>query len=568
MRPGARGLVLAAALVAGAWLPGPPARADSAAQAWARAMELSDRQQYDQALGVLREALARDPQSQDLRWLEAGVLGWSGRHAESVARYEALLAERPGLADEIRLELGRQRLWAGDPRGALRDAETELALHPESPEAARLRALALAHVGRHARALAAYDELLRREPADVELALDRATVLGWMGRNTQAAAAHEAILRTHPDLLRARIGQAQNENWRGNHARAAQLFEALIEEGHESPEVLEGLAFARYWADRPVAARSALERLDALRPPDRSARRLDRHLRFDERPTLGVGFEASDDSDDQRIETSTLSYRQPCGHGLALLGLVRDDRVTDPGGREDPLRFGVGVERRWADRWKAEGLVQRFDPRQGGGERFLGQAALAYRPGGRFQFDAGVEQEPVLTRLSLAQRIRATGAGVAVGWRVTDRWTTRAAAQYRDYSDGNAAVRASLGARATALARPRGRLDVVVGAEWLRTDDDLNNGYYDPESLVEAGPGLDWTTEWPGGAELGLSARVGYQKERDVDAETYYRFAATAAVPLGRRLRLGLEAGRSNSALSSASGFKLTRGAVYLTTRF
>lgn len=531
-------------------------------------MALSDQQRYDEALAVIRKALDRDPASTDLLWLEAGVLGWSGQHAASVSRYESLIANHPELADDVRLELGSQRLWAGDPHGALRDAEAELTKNPSSDKARRLRALALAHSDRHRQSIEAYDVLLSESPDDVGLQLDRAMVLGWMGKNRRAVEAYGDILDKHPHDPRARLGLAQNENWRGNHRMAARLFEDLIEEGHEDPEVLKGLVYAYYWDDRPEAARTALDRFTALRPQDPRAREISALLRFEEAPTLTGGFEASDDSDDMRIETLTLEYRLPLPGRAAFMLLVRDDRVRDPGGSEDPFRVGAGVEIRWHDRWKAGARVFYFDPRNDLTKRGLGQASLSYRPGGPFEYDFGLEVEPVTTRESLALGIRSTNGNAALSWRAVERITVSAGAQYRDYSDGNRATLTSAEVRWKLPSRRRSSIALSFRVNLLRTDQDLDNGYYDPKRNIELGPGAQWTIELPGRATVRLGARTGYQQEKGGAWDPFYKVEGQAQIPLGGAMRLGLQVERGNSNLGSQTGFERTSGAIYLTTAF
>lgn len=552
--------------------PSPASPSDSSSEsseaAWTHAMTLSDEQRYDEALTVIRKALDRDPASTELLWLEAGVLGWSGRHEESVAHYEGLIANHPELADRVRVDLGAQRLWAGDPRGALRDAEAELAKNPFNEKARRLRALALARSDKYRDALEAYDRLLSKSPDDVELQLDRATVLGWMGKNEEAVEAYAHILDEHPQELRARIGLAQNENWRGNHRRAAHMFELLIEEGHEDPEVLTGLAYANYWDDQPQAARRALDRLTAIRPQDRDASKLSSLLRFEEDPTLTGGFEASDDSDDLRVHTLTLDCRFPLPGRSALMLFVRDDHVRDPDGTEDPFRVGAGLEKRWHDRWKAAVRAFYFDPRNDLSKRVMGEASVSYRPDSRSQYELGVEVEPVLTRRSLALGIRTTNGNAAASWKIVDRITVSAAAQYRDYSDDNRATLASSEVRWELPSRRKGRIALLFGADLLRTAKDLDNGYYDPERYFKLGPGAEWTMEVSHRATLGLGARTGYQKEKGGAWDPFYKVEGHAEFPIGRALRLVIQAERGNSNLGSASGFERTSGSISLTTAF
>jgi hypothetical protein len=248
--------------------------------------------------------------------------------------------------------------------------------------------------------------------------------------------------------------------------------------------------------------------------------------------------------------------------------VARDDRVEDAGGVENPLRIGIGVEKRWDERWKATALAFYFDPRNPGGATGLGLARLSYRPGDRVRYDFGVELEPVLTRLSLADNIRVMDYSASVSGRVAQRVTVSGGAMFRDYNDGNQAQRLSADARWDVKSWRRGRIAALFGAEMLWTDEDLDHGYYDPRSYGELGPGVEGTYEFANQCALGAEVRVGLQREYGASSEPFYKVAGVGKIPLGRAFRLVIEVGDSNSSLSSASGFKQTRGSIYLTTVF
>src|SRR5439155_5921271 len=96
------------------------------------------------------------------------------------------------LVREVRTDLATERLWAGDPQGALRDLDVRLVEEPADHEARVMRALALSHADRLRESLAAYDSLLAESPGDAGLELERARVLNWMGRNAEAVKAYRA----------------------------------------------------------------------------------------------------------------------------------------------------------------------------------------------------------------------------------------------------------------------------------------------------------------------------------------------------------------------------------------
>lgn len=559
MRPAPAALivVLAAGMVSAA---------ESAEESWQRAMELSDRQRYDESLRVIRDALARHPEDIDLIWLEAGVLGWSGRNAESVQAYEKLLERRVDLVDEVGMELARQRLWAGDAEGALRDAEVILAENAEDREAAALRAKALAHLDRHRESIAAYDELLRAAYDD-DLALDRALVLGWAGRNREAAEEYRSVLARDAGNRRAKVGLARSENWRGRHRIAADLFAEAAAEKADA-EALEGLVLASYWADRPDDARTALAQLAERTPESPSVRNFERMLQFEGRPSVRLEGQASDDSDDQRILTQELTFRQPLTRRTTLELGARRDRVRDPVATRRILRIGAGVDRRYGDRWRSSLRLGALEPDDSGPRHLVGSASASFRPRDRLAVDFGVGIEPVLTRPSLDLDIRVTTAEVSVSAQTHERVTLRGGFQVRDYSDGNRALRFGAGGRRALATRGAHRFALGFDLDLLVSDEDLDNGYYDPEHYLELGPNLEWAYELSGGTTVGARLRVGIQAEKGQSADPFSQIDVVASVPLGRAWRLEASAGRSDSNLSAQSGFELTRASVAVTRGF
>jgi tetratricopeptide (TPR) repeat protein len=542
--------------------------ADPVMAAWNRARSLADQKRYDDGLEAIRAQLQAMPGNTDLLWLEAGITGEAGRNRDAVALYEKLMLDHPELARDLRRDLATQRLWAGDAAGAVRDLDLRLQEDPSDGEARKMRALALSHADRLAESLAAYDELRRESPGDVDLQLERARVLAWMGRNGRAAAAYREILRRHPDEARAKVGLAQNENWSGNHRRAAAIYAGMLKEGAEDPEITKGLAYAYYWDGRPEQSRAVLDGYLAQHPQDREGLQLARTLSHESSPSLTTGYERSDDSDALRVRTTTMEYRHPLRRQLTAVARWRRDNVKDQEGNRDPLQIGAGLEKTWSDRWSGQLFLSRLAPARDEDADVLGEANLTHRPADRVRIDAGFAKDQVLTRLSLADRIALRILTAGVDWQATDKASVSVAERLRFYGDGNRATLTSAAARQWVITERRMRLGLTFRVEQLRTDQDLDHGYYDPERYTEFGPGAELELKPDERWTFGFAGQIGQQQEKGSDQEPYHNFTATAEIPLGDALGVSLVGGRSNSNLSSASGFKQNRWAAYLTTRF
>ncbi len=502
--------------------------------AWSEARLLSDEGRYEEALAIVRVTLAQHPDDASLLWLEAGITGWAGRHAESVALYEKLVARHPEKADEVRVDLSRQRLYAGDTQGALSDLALHLMRNPGDREARLLRAEALTYADRFAEAVAAYGEVLNESPDDPE----------------------------------ARRGMARALNWRGDHRQAAALYEQLYAEGARDEEVLEGLAHARYWGGRSDLAYQPLDDLLQAKPRDRAAGDLARQLAWERGPVLGAEYARAFDTDDLELRQTRFDYRHPAGPHDLLHATWSTTRAQDPTRQFRLERAGVGHERLWSDTWETHALLEYQYQGPAAAKHPLGDAYATYRPDDAWRMDFGVSREQVLSARSLELDLLAWTGSVGADWHVTPHWTMSGALRGIAYSDDNTGLRTSLLAQ---YRTPIPRLDFAMHLQFEHfavSHPDNGNGYYAPSGYFELTPGFEMTFDHPSGAIAGLEARFGIQKEDGTDADPMSAFAARVEIPVVKPLLLGVRGSTNDSNLAVASGYGRDEWGVYLRTRF
>jgi tetratricopeptide (TPR) repeat protein len=530
---GMAGLLVLAALIA---IPAPGARAqagDTAVSPEDQARRLADQERYAEALAVLNSALAQDSTDTGLLWLRAGVTGWSGRHADAVRLYEALVAAHPEMADAVRLDLAGERLWAGDDDGALRDADAHLAGHPGDPQARRLRALALSYANRLDEAEAAYRGLLAEDPNDAE----------------------------------AREGYARTLNWQGRHRQAAAAYRDLMRDGATDPDVLQGLAQAEYWAGRPDLARAALARLPESRRRDPELAALAYRLDGQRRPSLTLGYEQSLDSDDLELRTGTAAYRHPLGDRDVLSYLGRADCVQDDGGHYDPRRLGLGYERIWSYTWETHAFAH-VQFRGSQPDLLLFDTWATCRPVETLRFDFGVAREQVITRQALDRSVVVVSASASAEWRFAPRWA--AAGEHREnfYTYENRTWLTSANLLYRLVTDRELTVDVGPEAAHLASKENRDDGYYDPNAYLEAGGRVEVTWEPGPGWLLRLETRAGWQQEKGSPSDAYYGVDGRLEIPIAHRFSLALEGSDSDSNLASESGFQRTAWGIFLTTWF
>jgi hypothetical protein len=333
--------------------------------------------------------------------------------------------------------------------------------------------------------------------------------------------------------------------------------------------VQKGLAYAYYWSGEGERSREPLGRLLAQRPDDGEGQRLAAVLAREQSPSLTVGYERSDDTDDLRIRSTSVDYRHPFDGSLAILARWRTDEARDPFGSRTPWRLGAGVEKQWSARWSGRAMLFFLKPSEDGSGFGLADGSLTHRPTDQLRVDVGYSKDVVLTRLALEQDVRVDTWVAGADWHVHPRLALRASERMGFVNDGNRQFRFSASAR-TPFRVPHGRGEVNFGIDHLRSNDDLDHGYYDPERYLELGPGAE--VEWHPVAEsrwmLGARGRLGLQRENDLPMDPFTNMTASAEGPLGQGAVLHVEAGFSDSNLSSASGFGQNRWAAWISSGF
>lgn len=535
---------------------------------WADARALADAGHYDDALAVLHVGLQKHPGDTDLLWLEAACAGWAGRHAEAIVLYERLANAHPELASDLRTDLATERLWSGDPSGAVRDLDRRLAESPGDHAALVTRALALSYADRLHESLAAYDSLLAATPLDGGLELERARVLMWLDRNTEACRAYAAVLAREPKNDDARLGLAKAQNAAGLHRHAIATLQPLTSAPDADPEALKTLAFAHYWSGDPELGLQTLAAYRAKQPDDREGGELEQRIHRETSASLTLGYGRADDTDGLRVGTTNMELGLPLGtRNNASLGWQRDN-VSDPLGTQDPLQWRAGLQTIWSAQWVTHANVSVFQFESDGPSVGHGELALTWRPEDRLRIDGGMSRDAITTRRSLALGVSAQTWVAGVDVQACPRLMLHADVRQRFFSDDNRAQAEAVSAHREVYADRQWRLALEARLQQLRTRLDLDHGYYDPAQYLEWGPGAD--ADWTPRPNVTVNGEVwtGWQRERNAEARPMVNVSGRIEWVVERFATLALEGGRSNSNLQSASGYERRQWAVSITKGF
>jgi hypothetical protein len=201
-------------------------------------------------------------------------------------------------------------------------------------------------------------------------------------------------------------------------------------------------------------------------------------------------------------------------------------------------------------------------------DRVLWDLSARYRPKDGLRFEVALSRDQVLTRRALDLGITVGTGLVAADFEPAPRWNLHGSIRGNDYRDGNRSWLV-VGAASYRVA-PRRDVSVTARAEgsYLTARDDLDNGYYDPSRYAEIGPGLTVTWEPRLGCVIEGSGRAGLQKESGGETDPFFSTAARVEVPIGEAVTVGGDASRSDSNLSSESGFERTAWSLFLSARF
>lgn len=153
----------------------------------------------DAAIAALRRGVARLPEVYPLRFELLRALYEARRFADATTEAGHMLARDPGSVQVLTL-LGKSRLGAGDPAGALAAFEKAMAGDPNNPELQLDAAMLYARAGQTAKALALFEQGLAQRPRGLYL-LTYGLLLAGEERLDEASDRLEQALRDHPGEL-------------------------------------------------------------------------------------------------------------------------------------------------------------------------------------------------------------------------------------------------------------------------------------------------------------------------------------------------------------------------------
>lgn len=487
-----------------------------------------------------------------------------------------LLAVAPGAYGAPDREAGDAAFDAGASERALALYDEILAANPSDINALLRSGKLLSWDRKYDEALARYDRALAREPENVDVLLERGKVLLWSQRYDEAILAFDRVSALAPNEPWALCGTAQAYAWRGRGKEARPFYERALAAAPGMKEALLGLAYLDLADGDAAKAALRVAVLRAKDPADPEVVTLVKEVRRARAPWVQIGWDGSEDSDDNAIDTYraeggvALPARMDLRFGYAHTALHGPDPTNlDLDGRADAL-YGVLL---WQSRPGQRGELRLGATRltdSRGGERTTGIGGLAITfPLAGWAGRAAIARDPFLySPRILDNAIDITSLTFGVSGMASSRVRVEANAGYGDFSDGNARLSAD-GSVWPVWKWPRRSLLAGVVVRYLDYAEDRDNGYFDPSRLIAAllsarSYGSIGASRW----EYEATAEAGVQwftlEGVTTDHEPLWNVFGLVARPLPHGVSFQLFAGFGNSSTASGPGFKSRSGGLRL----
>jgi tetratricopeptide (TPR) repeat protein len=456
---------------------------------------------------------------------------------------------------------------AGDNARALALYDEILAADPNDVHALVRSGKLLSWDRRFSEALARYDRALTREPSNGEALLERGKVLLWSRRYDEAIPAFARVLRTKPDEPWALCGTAQAYAWSGRGRQARPYYERALAAQPDMKEALLGLAYLDLDDGDTATALTRSRTLSASHPDDPEVADLAHQVRKARAPWIQIGWDNADDSDENSMNT----YRAEGGLALPSrtdlrAGYAHSDlsgpvpATPHASGSADALYGVLGFQPRAGQRGELRlGATRLTD--SSGDDRTVAVGGLSYAfPLADWTGRASISHDPFLySPQILDNAIDVTSIAFGAYGMASSRVRIEANAGYGDFSDGNGRINADAGAWYV-LKWPRRFLWLGGGVRTLDYTKDLDNGYFDPSSLLAGvlslrSEGAIAASLWryEAAAEGGVQSYTLHGAQ--ASGKPLWNLSGLVARPLPHGVSFQVYAGFGNSSTASGPGF-------------
>jgi len=555
-----------------------PVRAQEPAPGSKTAEARADRQfaedDYEAAEASYREAIAAEPGSVHALSRLALLLTWKGEYPEAIRLYrQAISVEATSM--EARRGLATTYTWSEDYTRAIALYRELLGERPADLGLMLGLAQAQAWSGRFAGAARTLRDLLERKPADREAELLLAHCLYWDGDADGAAAVYETMLQRNPNDADALAGLGQARAMQGRLKESLETLDRALAIDPDNREALEGRARTYQWQGRTSEALADVRRALELYPDARDARRIGRDIGGSLRPSLQAFGTTTQDSDDNDLGTWGAIYTHhlgPRGYVGGSYTHAQTDHLGDVA-RYDTARLTAGRHfSRFFSLYGEVGPEWTNYPVDGSHRNTAGSLVFEVNGGDWFTLvGSGSQERLVGTTQAFANDVGIRAATLTTLFAPHESVQLSLVGQKARFTsegpvDNDRDMVAAGATWHTPLSRPR--LHLKYDFRWMRYDETLDEGYFDPEHFVSNTVGFDLSDSigrhvyWGGGMDYG------FQRINDGDNDTVLGYRILAGLNIGSSTSVEAYYAHSDLALQSTSGFTSTEAGVRLKFRF
>jgi tetratricopeptide (TPR) repeat protein len=416
-------------------------------------------------------------------------------------------------------------------------------------------AIAISWADRLDDAVQVLESILGENPEDWKARIHLAKVLSWSDRLNEAEAEADIVLKNHPESQEALLVKANTLRWRGDAGASIPLYEKALAQG-ENFDARIGLAFAYLDKGEKDTAQEIRNTLNPSYPYQKNelAKFSDALCRV-RASHLGIQYSYYRDSDDNRVNRSSLSYGFWAGRWETEFN-YRMTEAKDPTRHPKAEDIGLTV-RSQAGRVGVSAGAGIGRPGDNAGYLFTGQVkADISTDWGGVGMSAAREMFSDTAQL-IENRIVRTSGTLSLTERFSPRVTFFESYTYSDYSDSNDANDLRLGARyAVTLAAP---LKIATGYRFRYWSfrRQSGSGYFDPEDFTSHQVFVSFRAE-KNGLYAYLEPYTGYQSFTRYDersGHTFFGISGSAGWTMKKCTSFEINGEGGNYAGGTAAGF-------------
>jgi tetratricopeptide (TPR) repeat protein len=244
----------------------------------------------EKSIELFKKTIEHKPGDHDLMFALASAYSWSGDYANSIPILKQIVNSTGSL--QAKIQLAEVYIWNAEPEMALPILEDILTQSPEHTKAKMLLAKSLYYTGeseeaaevleglivlddeevkrllaevyvasdKHEKAIASYEDIVKKEPNNLKARQQLAVLLSWSGRYDESIAQYKNILKAGPKDLNITRSMAQVYTWQGKFSHAEVVYKDILKIYPDNLEVTFLLGEVLAWQNKYDEAISYFEK--------------------------------------------------------------------------------------------------------------------------------------------------------------------------------------------------------------------------------------------------------------------------------------------------------------------